>query len=169
MLGQITIMGVVFAPIAEAYLTHRKGFIMPLPAEGFIAWSDRYSVGISFMDEQHYRLVELANELYESLFADADEKLETFKECMSAAVSYVKVHFSAEEELMRAVGYPQFADHKGAHEEFVRRVLQAGLRFEKGDPQVGRQFVFFLRDWLLEHIAVVDKRLASYAKSKGHG
>jgi hemerythrin len=146
---------------------------MSLLNEDFLSWDDRYNVGLGFMDEQHIRLVEIANDLHKGIFALEHEgfeksRSESFSEGMSAAVEYVKTHFSAEEELMRAIDYPQYAEHKGAHEEFVRRVLQAGMRFQRGDSQVGRQFVYFLRDWLLEHIAIVDKALAVYARSKGH-
>jgi len=30
-----------------------------------IEWNERYSVGISLIDDQHQRLVQMANELYE--------------------------------------------------------------------------------------------------------
>ena len=147
---------------------------MWLEKEQFLVWNDRYSVGIDFMDEQHRRLVEFANELYDGVFAalEASEfkkkREESFKACMSASVDYVKTHFSAEEDLMRSLGYPKFPEHKTAHEEFVRQVLEVSQRFEKGDQQMGKHFVYFLRDWLLEHIGVVDKELGMYAKNNQH-
>ena len=145
---------------------------MALAKEDFVTWSDRYNVGISFMDEQHRKIIDIANDLHKGIFALENEsaeksKGESFKAGIRAAVDYVKEHLSIEEEMMRSIDYPQYTEHKKAHEEFIRRVLQDAARFEAGDRRVGMQFVYFLRDWLLEHIAVVDKGLALYARSKG--
>jgi hemerythrin len=145
---------------------------MSLVKEGFLSWSDRYNVGLDFVDEQHRKIIDIANDLHKGTFALEHEgveksRSEAFRDGMSAAVEYVKTHFSAEEEFMRSLNYPQYAEHKGLHEEFIRRLLQDAARFEAGDQRVGLQFVYFLRDWLLEHIAIVDKVLAAYARSKG--
>ena len=141
-------------------------------AKEFVIWDDKYNVGIGFMDDQHQKLVGFTNELHKGVFAlehdgYSKSREESFKEGVRAAVDYVKVHFAAEEELMRSMNYPKYAEHKGHHEEFVRRVLQDVARFGTGDKRVGMQFVYFLRDWLLEHIAIVDKEMSAYAKSKG--
>jgi len=144
-------------------------------SQGFVSWADQYSVGIEIMDEQHRKLVEITNDLHKSQFVSHFEKsenttkdeLEGFINSLKAAVEYVKVHFSTEENLMRATNFPGYAAHKARHEEFARRVLQDLGRFNAGEKRVGMQFVYFLRDWLLEHIAVVDKDFALYAKSKG--
>ncbi|MDR2735048.1 MAG: bacteriohemerythrin [Spirochaetota bacterium] len=144
--------------------------------QDYVTWSERYDVGISFMDEQHRKIVDIINELHRSLFAlkldeteeeKEKEKAEGIKKSIHAAVEYVKVHFSAEEEVMRKIEYPKFPAHKARHEDFARRMLQDVMRFSSGDKRVGMQLVTFLRDWLLEHIAVADKDLALYAKSKG--
>jgi hemerythrin len=91
---------------------------------------------------------------------------ESFIKSVRAAVEYTKVHFSTEEELMRKINYPDFQTHKLQHEDFARRILEDVKSFESGDRKIGMKFVQFLRDWLLEHIAVVDKAFALYAKKQ---
>jgi len=142
----------------------------------YVTWSERYEVGLGFIDEQHRKIIDIINDLYRSLYdfdtgaSEAEkekEKAEGIKKSLREGVEYVKVHFSNEENVMRKLEYPQYAEHKARHEEFARRLLQDVMRFEAGDKRVGMQLVVYLRDWLLEHIAVVDKYLAMYARSKG--
>jgi len=144
--------------------------------QDYVSWNVRYEVGIGFMDEQHRKIIDIINELYQSLFvADMGgteqekekEASAAIKKSIRAAVEYVKVHFSTEEAIMNKISFPRYAEHKARHEDFARRVLQDVVRFESGDKRVGMQLVTFLRDWLLEHVAVSDKDLAVYAKSKG--
>jgi hemerythrin len=127
------------------------------------------------MDEQHHKIIDIANELYRAVFAikggpGEDQQAEIdegIKKSMRGAVDYVKTHFSTEEEMQRKIEYPTYHEHKARHDEFTRRIIQDVVRFEAGDKRVGLQLVAFLRDWLLEHIAVVDKELARYARTKG--
>ncbi|MDR2735047.1 MAG: bacteriohemerythrin [Spirochaetota bacterium] len=144
--------------------------------QAFITWNEQYDGGLAIMDEQHRKIVDVINELYRAVFAlkvdgtaeeKEKEKAEGIKKSIRAAVEYVKVHFSTEETIMRKLDYPRYPEHKTRHEDFARRVLQDVMRFESGDRRVGMQLVAFLRDWLLEHIAVADKDLALYAKNKG--
>jgi hemerythrin len=141
-----------------------------------ISWNDHFDVGIAIMDEQHHKIVEVINELYNSIFSlnmDASEeekekeKAEGIKKSLHAAVEYVKVHFSTEEAIMRKIDFPRYPEHKARHEDFARRVLLDVVRFESGDKRVGMQLIAFLRDWLLEHIAVADKDLALFARNRG--
>lgn len=144
--------------------------------EEYVTWSERYEVGLSFIDEQHHKIIDIINELHSAVYVlgvdgteeeKERERSEGIKKSMRAAVEYVKVHFSNEENIMRKLEYPQFHEHKARHDDFTRRIIQDVMRFEAGDKRVGMQLVGFLRDWLLEHIAVVDKYLAMFARSKG--
>jgi hemerythrin len=81
------------------------------------------------------------------------------------AVDYVRYHFTTEERLLRRIGYPDFAAHKKQHEDFVKKIIEEVRLFNDGKRFVPNNFVRFLRDWVLAHIAVSDKLYAKYLLS----
>ncbi|MDR0525304.1 MAG: bacteriohemerythrin [Spirochaetaceae bacterium] len=130
--------------------------------EPFIAWEDRYALGIPAVDEQHQELLNLTNELYEACRLGDEAAGKLFKDTIRRTVDYVKKHFSAEEQILERIAYPELASHKLEHEAFVKKVLEEVKNFEGGKTFVPNQFVRFLRDWILAHIAVSDKKYAEY-------
>jgi len=136
----------------------------------YLHWSEPYRVGIALLDEQHYKLIDIANELYHGVLAsrymlstDAESE-EFFRNGMRAAVQYVKVHFATEEDLMQKYNYPNYAAHKLEHEDYARSVLECVHNYELGYKLAGLDFVRYLRAWLLHHVAMVDKELVIHIK-----
>jgi hemerythrin len=130
--------------------------------EVFVEWDDRYSVGIPLIDSQHQRLIELTNDLYNACLEGTKAAADNFRMAIRGMVDYVKYHFSAEEKLLESAQYPSIAAHKREHESFVLKVLQDVRDFEEGKKFVPNIFVRYLRDWILAHIAVEDKKYADY-------
>jgi hemerythrin len=128
----------------------------------FIEWDQRYSVGIPKIDDQHKELVRLTNELYDSCMLDDEAMTAQFKSTLSSLVHYVTEHFGAEERLLQRVGYPHYAEHKKEHESFVKKMLDDMKLFRDGKAFVPNNFVRFLRDWTLSHIAVSDKQYSEF-------
>jgi hemerythrin len=128
----------------------------------FVAWDDRYSVGIPLIDDQHKRLIELTNTLYDACREGTKSAEANFKEAVRGTVDYVKYHFAAEEKLLEKVRYPDFAVHKKEHESFVMKVLVDVRNFGEGKKFVPNIFVRYLKDWILAHIAVEDRKYADY-------
>ncbi|MDR1025219.1 MAG: bacteriohemerythrin [Treponema sp.] len=128
----------------------------------FVEWDDRYSVGIPLIDEQHKELIRLTNELYQGCLTGDDEAREFFFNAARGATDYVKYHFSAEERMMENIKYPYLAEHRRRHEDFIIKVLEDVKSFQGGRKFVPNNFVRFLRDWILSHIAIEDTRYARY-------
>jgi hemerythrin len=63
---------------------------------------------------------------------------------------------------MERISYPDYARHKKEHTDFVREVYIKVEEFKSGKMLAPLLFVYFLRDWVLHHIAVSDKRLGDY-------
>ncbi len=133
----------------------------------FVAWEDRFNVGIEMIDEQHKQLIKLTNDLYIACQISRNEAHAAFKVAIKAAVDYVKYHFKDEEHLMVSNRYEDYPAHKLKHEEFVKKVLSGVSDFELGKPFVPNSFVRYLRDWLLEHIAVTDKKFGMWLLARG--
>ncbi|MDR0562595.1 MAG: bacteriohemerythrin [Spirochaetaceae bacterium] len=132
--------------------------------EPFVVWEERYSVGIQIIDQQHKELLNLTNTLYNAC-RKGDEAAKThFKDVIHSAVEYVKFHFSTEEQIMERISFPELAPHKKEHEAFVKKVLEEVKNFQSGKTFVPNQFVRFLRDWVLTHIAMSDKKYEEYIR-----
>jgi hemerythrin len=126
-----------------------------------LVWNDSFLVNFEIIDNQHKGLVEMTNELVRGCERGNVIRDVLFIKTLRKAVEYAQGHFSTEERYMQQVNYPDFAAHKKEHEAFVSEVVKQLKAFEenRNDPAV---LVGFLKDWLLNHIAVSDKKYAPY-------
>jgi hemerythrin len=131
-----------------------------------VEWNEKYSVGIDLIDTQHKKLISLTNTLYKGCLMGEKEAQRYFRETIQATVDYVKYHFTAEEKLMEYVKYPDFVNHKNLHSGFVMEILEGVKSFQSGRKFVPNTFVRYLKDWILSHIAVMDRQYASYILSR---
>jgi hemerythrin-like metal-binding protein len=128
-----------------------------------VQWQNSYSVGIRLVDEQHIYLIRLTNQLFNGCMASGKEKVtSTFLQTVHDTVEYTGYHFSTEEKIMLRVAYPDYLHHKDEHTDFVREVYSSLEEFKAGRMLAPLQFVYFLRDWVLHHIAVSDKKLGNF-------
>ena len=81
-----------------------------------IAWEDRYKVGIAAIDQDHQDLFRVYNEIALNLSTASDDRVR--QTIITALGRYTTDHFRTEEELMLAIGYPEYHEHKAAHESF---------------------------------------------------
>jgi hemerythrin len=132
----------------------------------FVEWSNKYSIGVSFIDNQHKKLLEFTNTLYEGCKSGKVEAEDAFKATIKSAVEYVKEHFSTEEGYMQKYGYPDYIIHKAEHNKFTKRILEDVKAYMENRPFVPNSFVRFLKDWLLSHIAITDKKLGEFLVRK---
>ncbi len=81
---------------------------------------------------------------------------------LSKLIDYVEFHFSAEENLMEKVEYPEMEEHFFEHLLLKSRVLAFQKKFKEESEPLSEDLMLFLRDWLENHITVVDKKIGSY-------
>jgi hemerythrin len=62
---------------------------------------------------------------------------------------------------MLQVNYPDYTAHKHEHEKFTAEVLSQIRLFEQGKT-APLSFALFLKNWLLNHIAISDKKYSDY-------
>ena len=127
-----------------------------------VQWQNSYSVGIKRVDEQHMELIKLTNRLFASCLLGKEHSRYTFLETIHEAVNYVGYHFGTEEKMMERINYPEIQNHKQEHASFVREVFVKVEEFNSGKILTPLSFVYFLRDWVLQHIAVCDKKMGEY-------
>jgi len=127
-----------------------------------VVWSDRYSMGVKIVDDQHKGLLNFVNELFNHATGNENEEREYFKSVIQQAVKYIKTHFETEEKLMTKTHFPRYKEHKKIHDEFTMTVLKTVKDFESGKRLVLEKFAYFLKDWVLSHVAVEDVKYADY-------
>ena len=129
-----------------------------------VTWEENFSTGIELVDKQHRELVDLTNHLYQACIAGNDQMdLDlVFKDTMSHMVEYVRCHFTAEQELMKRVNYPNYDLHKMQHDYFIKRIIVSAADYESGRKFAPNIFVRTLKDWVYSHIALYDKSYADY-------
>jgi len=129
-----------------------------------VSWSPTFSVGIELIDNQHKELFALINDMFNHVVGDAEAERAYFKKVIEKAVNYVKVHFSTEEKIMIQNNFPGYTEHKKAHDSFVLTVVEKVQDFEAGKKFVLLEFSQFLKEWILTHIAIMDKGYFAYLK-----
>jgi hemerythrin-like metal-binding protein len=70
-----------------------------------VQWSEKFSVGVRELDQQHQQLIKMLNRLI-SIQGTTNTHSETVSDTLMAMTRYAQVHFKAEESLMEANGYP---------------------------------------------------------------
>ncbi len=126
-------------------------------------WSDKLATGVSVVDEQHQRLVGIINKIG-NLCAEGGDSVR-INPVLDELVSYAQYHFATEEQLMRryAVSAAHREYHLKAHDDF-RKQLTLALGIIQTSPQSSMkllaQLLEYLARWLLQHIMVVDLRMA---------
>jgi len=127
-----------------------------------VQWSEDFACGIKVIDDQHKSLLDLINDLFNHATGDLEAEQEYFKQVVEKAVNYVKVHFATEEKIMQQTKFVGYEEHKKAHETFVVAVLNNARAFQKEKKIDLREFTRFLKEWVLTHVAHMDKQYFSH-------
>ena len=64
---------------------------------------------------------------------------------------------------MRVTEYPEFSKHKKEHQDFIARVADE-KKHAVSTGNLSLDMMYFLRDWLVDHILVSDKHFAEVTR-----
>ena len=123
-------------------------------------WSTEYSVEVESIDKQHQQLFSMLNDLHDAMKAGKGAQLAP--RVLKKLVDYTCEHFAWEEALMAKAHYPELARHKAEHDKLTGEVAKLVQDVESGKTVVSMKLLQFLRSWLQDHIAGVDKKYTSY-------
>jgi hemerythrin-like metal-binding protein len=127
-----------------------------------LEWSDNFIINADEMDEEHKILVGKMNLLIDAIdLKDQKNILPLFQDF----AGYTIQHFKDEEDFMRKTNYPQIESHKKIHEKLLQTVIGFGEEIKNNTINYQR-FIAFLKNWLVTHIAGVDKQYADHNANK---
>ncbi|MDR2837802.1 MAG: bacteriohemerythrin [Azonexus sp.] len=120
-----------------------------------VIWQDKYALGLDEIDEQHKTLFNIMNHIWEGIVhnADAASMIGFLEELERYTIS----HFTEEEVFMRGIEYPNIDSHIAQHHTFVQHITNEKIKAQRGQ-KVSLELLHFLRNWLVNHILVEDKR-----------
>lgn len=127
---------------------------------GLFKWRQSYETGVSEMDQQHQKLIELMNRLY-SAMRDKESRAQ-IQDVLSEMNTYAEQHFEQEEALLKEKEYPEYESHAAAHQSY-RDTLKTLMDDTDKEQQVQEVYTF-LRHWWMDHIVGVDKQYGAFLK-----
>jgi hemerythrin len=123
-----------------------------------ITWSPSYSIGIKIIDDQHKGLFKLVNEMYNHIAGNEEAERTYFKNIIQRTIEHIRINFATEEKILLVTKFPSFLEHKSAHESFILTLIGNMKDIENGKKINFPAFTHFLRDWILTHIAIMDRQ-----------
>ena len=129
------------------------------------AWSEKYSVSIREMDDQHKKLIGLVSELHTAM-REGKGKVALDK-ILKDLIQYTRTHFAAEERLMKDNGYPEYEAHKAKHHSMTQKVADIYRAYQDGKVSITLEVMSFLESWLDKHIMGTDKQYGAFLNGKG--
>ena len=124
-------------------------------------WDDSYKTGEKSIDEQHKKLVDLLNQLDESLNIGGDTHIVI--KLLDELVEYTKFHFKDEEKFMTGHEYNEkdYQDHLLVHQQFIDQINEAQKTYQADPEHITDELLDFLVQWLINHILLTDKQMVA--------
>jgi len=134
----------------------------------FFSWDEKYAINIEKIDDHHKKLIGLFNEVYNKVFQceDLDDERELTKETLQQLSAYIQYHFTAEEDFMLKIDYPEYIEHKQEHDHYVKEVNKLLIEYKQGESALSFPTFMLLKDWIATHILVTDRKYGQFFYEK---
>jgi hemerythrin-like metal-binding protein len=130
-------------------------------------WTNNLSVNVDIIDDDHKKLFSILRQIKQYIESNKKPSYETIDKLLSNLYYYTDYHFSREEVLMKACGYPYYENHKNVH-NMIRTQIQFYLDSYR-DSQASVNIAMlheFMESWLVDHVAGMDKQYSSWMVDK---
>lgn len=129
-----------------------------------LEWGEDLVLGHDEIDAQHRHLVELLNQLHETLFHQRNR--EALLKALAVLADFTRWHFDRESQIMLATGYPFAIEHLYEHDLLLQQINLIQHEFEQGTISLSPDFASFFRDWLGLHLRHADRPLRDYLRDQ---
>jgi len=122
-------------------------------------WTELLSVGVESIDAEHRHFIRLLDRFNHSETRGLPES--ELYAMLAEVVLYTEEHFTNEEALMQAAGYPFLDSHRMQHdlaEHEVHRLASGTASEEEIRDVLGR----FMLNWLVLHIQSADRKFGHW-------
>jgi hemerythrin len=129
-------------------------------------WDKHFVTGISGVDQEHHRLVDIINQ-FGRLLATNELAFDDIEAVLKELSDYAQYHFEEEEELMSRIGIDQrHLDLQiEEHQNFIQEVVSMHAGISPDHPDAAKHLLDFLTQWLAYHILGSDQNMARQMKA----
>ena len=127
-------------------------------------WDESYSVGVSKIDEEHQKLIEIINKVDIARQGNHTGKA---LEALQEMTIYALIHFGTEESYMEKFKYSEYESHKNDHHDFSIKTGGYYKKITEDYTQTVEDMIDFLQGWLVDHIQGTDKKYTSCFNENG--
>lgn len=131
----------------------------------FFALSEKYSVNIKAIDEQHKELVNILNRLFVAVSKREGDLV--IAAILDALINYTQTHFALEERLMSQAKYKDLVPHIAEHKKLLSELDQLCKKHMVEEQPIYFEMLSFLKSWLKEHIQGVDTKYSEALQKAG--
>jgi len=122
-----------------------------------VEWNNAlYSVKIEEFDNDHKKLLQFINDLHSAMLKGKGK--ETLSQIFEELKTYTLYHFAAEEKQMEQAGFPELEAHRQQHLLLIDQLNNLMSDYNSGKREVSIDTFRLLKEWLFNHIQVVDKK-----------
>lgn len=122
-------------------------------------------VGLRRYDEEHQRMGDLINQIHQAALERRDRSL-----CQALLERFQQAtrnHFDSEEAALRETGFPDHEAHAEEHTQLLSALRDMQQRYQSGSLSA-LILVDFLRNWLIQHIKLSDRKYAAHLRRQGY-
>lgn len=130
-----------------------------------IEWSNKYSVGVSVIDEEHKGFIGIINKVIAARQRNYNQ--EEVEEVLSELVKFAKGHFKTEEAYMSKFEYPDYLLHYNEHLNFSLHMIIYNNQVINGEYKIMDELYNYLQEWLVHHIQKTDKKYTKCFNKNG--
>jgi hemerythrin len=126
----------------------------------YFEWDRKYEIGVTRMDDQHRKLIQLMDRLHTE--SDSHAKREKLLNTLDELGGLTTKHFQEEEQFMASIGYSGLASHHLIHAQLLKTYAEHVAEFrQSSQSKIPSSFFTFLKLWLSAHIMGIDTRYAA--------
>ena len=129
-----------------------------------IVWDESISVGVTQLDEDHKRLLDIL--YYIEAHRNDDVKSEPISLVLEQIREFASSHFRREEKHMQSIEYPEYDSHKRSHKQFMEKTAALCIDVMKQKKETPQDIHQFLYTWVVEHILREDQRYKAFNEAR---
>ncbi len=130
-----------------------------------LKWKNEYSIGVQEIDNQHMKLIELINKLFDAM--KQGQANAVIGQILNELSTYASTHFKTEEKYFELFDYMESEKHKEIHQIFVMKITKFKNDFDAGKIALSVSIFNFLKDWLNDHILGEDMKYTECFNKNG--
>jgi hemerythrin len=128
-----------------------------------VVWGAWLETGVAWLDSDHKEVIDLANSLMVAIETRRNRKV--LRVAIDRFRNYFQRHLAKEEDLMRELGYGEYASHKADHDKIVQELAILDEIDGTGDDTLEVVSMILIK-WISTHLDDHESNFARFIERK---